>query len=461
MLLPPTRLFAQSASEMLIITSRGTVQVGAGSTLSAADSAILGRVGTAIAAKAGTRAAATESLNLFAGRFLGLALRASPIALALAAGLGGAYYLFTGENPLDGLLDLTVGNSAVELRYAVTCEGYTASTGKVSTGDARLGPYNNTASTGGCSPRTRMVVELDTSTNPNQSAMTADGWASEGSYPYRPDPAVNKLSYKFYYTKAIPPGGIIRYPPGADLKNMLTAEQKAKVIGEGALNAISAGAWKDAQGWADGGFTGGGGGSTGGGGATGSWEPYDGAAVLNGNTTVRGGVKGSTPPRATPTVGDLVEPRPSNTTPPKFTYPADPIFPDDAGYNPSAGGGVGNPPATGSGSGGTGSGGTGSGSTGPDCYPGQVQCPSKIDWGTPPGADTDDGVGAVEPMDWFPTPFQAPTIPASCTGFSANFGNLGVVNLDPCPGLDQVLPLIRPVVILGGTVAAGRTLLDL
>lgn len=458
--LPPTRLWAQTGAETLIITSRGSVMVRAGSALSAADSAILGRVGTAIAAKATTRAAATETMNLFAGRLLSLTLRASPIALALAAGLGGAYYMFTGENPLDGLLDLTVGNSAVELRYQAACGNMQVSTGRVSTGDiAPLGPFNS-STTGGCTPRARMMVELDTSSNPNGSSLTADGWVSEGTYSYRPDPAVNKLSYRFYYTKPLSTaGGVIRYPKGANLKDMLTASQKAQLITEGALNAVSAGAWKEAQGWADGGFTGGGGGEFGGGGATGTWGvEYDKDAIMGGNTTVRGGVKGSTSPRPNPTWEEMTTPRGPVSNPPKFEFPSDPIFPDDPGYNSDGGGGVNNPPPTGGG--GSTNPGTG-GSTGPDCYPGQVQCPTKVDWGSPPSKETDDGVGEISPMEWFPSPFTPPTIPVNCQGFGANFRGLGAVSIDPCPNLDKLFPVIKPIVVIGGTIEAGRTLLDI
>jgi hypothetical protein len=464
-LLPPSRLWAQTASARMSLTSAGTVMFsGTQSTLS--ERMALSRVATGLAATAPTRAAATTSFNLIARRAALFGLGTSPLGLALSAGIGGAYALLTGGNPLDGLLDLSVGNSAVELRYAAGC----ADLPKRSAGASMekgyyLGILNDVTDSS-----TSCVIKIRTKVSSTKASMPTeyvnDGWTGVASKNWYDGPNGSYTHSDWWIEKTLPnTGGSYRLPAGADLAATLTLGQKLKIISNPALNAMGFGVFQDAKVWQAGGFVGGGGGSGGGGGATGYWGDDVGPAIMS-NKPVQGGVTGSdTWFPSNPTLGDATTIRPgsggavSDWT--QYEYPDKPMFPDDQGFNPNATPPSGDPGTPNPGTTNPGTTNPGTGSSGPDCYPGQTNCPAKIDWGTPPAKGTDDGIAGVTPMDWFPTPFTAPSIPVSCTGWEADIAHLGHVALNPCPNLDLITPVLRPMIIVGGTVAAGRTLLDI
>lgn len=86
--------------------------------------------------------------------------------------------------------------------------------------------------------------------------------------------------------------------------------------------------------------------------------------------------------------------------------------------------------------------------------------PTTIDWGSPPA---DEPLNPPTPMSWFPSWFTAPDLPGSCSGvpydFRPSLNVSGMIN--PCPAIDGIRPIIRPVSILGWTSYALRTMLDL
>lgn len=461
-LLPPTRLSAQTAASMGVAVD-GTL-IFTGPNTSAAQRAALGRVATGIARAAPSRAMATATFRAAASRFLAGAAVRTPMGMAALAGVGGAYYLFTGKNALDGLLDLTKAYAPLEFRYPADCAGMPKrSSGAANDWGYALGVFNDVADTSTyCTPKIRYKT-FHATKNPPPPAVPA-GWTQDRAAAKFNDKQELE-GYTIWYSKnLLGSGGMYNLPADADLAATLTTAQKAKVISEGALGAIAAGIWKDYQGWADGGFTGGGGGSFGGGGATGTWGDEV-AGNIMGNKPVKGGVTGGIAKPDRPTMGDVATPfQPSSPTP-DWTYPSRPMFPDDAGYNGTAPDPQ--PIDTDGGNGGV------PGTTEPTptetstpsqpytCPPGNSDCPAVIDWGAPPSAETDGGVGSVSPMDWFPSPFQAPQINATCSGWEATIAHMGRVSINPCPQLDSALPVIRPVVIVAGTVMAGRTLLDM
>lgn len=460
MLLPPSRLFAQGMGGQMGVTSAGTMVFSGGNSI--AQRQALSRVATGLAATAPTRASATTTFNLIARRAVMFGTPTSPMGAALAAGIGGAYALFQGNNPLDGLLDLSVGNSAIELRYAAACKDFQGRTDASQESSYSLGIYNDVAAgSTSCNPRFRTWVYRAGSSFSLPPAYANDGWRGDASIAQYDDKR-NIIGYRILASKALSAnGGTVRVPPGAELKNALTATQKVGIISNAALNALGFGMYGDAKIWQGGGFTGGGGGSFGGGGATGYWGDDVGQAIMA-NKPVRGGVVGNdTWFNGNPTFQD------ADTNPPgtggdasswsPVTYPDKPMFPDDPGYNGSPSNPGSGDPSVPSNPGTTN---PGTSNPGPDCYPGQVNCPAKVDWGSPPAADTDSGIPGVTPMDWFPAPFVAPAPATSCTPFSGTLAWVGNVVLDPCPTLATAFPVIKPFVLIGGTIAAGRTLLD-
>src|SRR3546814_17327572 len=69
------------------------------------------------------RGAATVAFRGAAARFMaGMAMR-TPIGIAGLAAVGGTYYLVTGENPLDALLEFVTDGARVKVPYDAGCAG--------------------------------------------------------------------------------------------------------------------------------------------------------------------------------------------------------------------------------------------------------------------------------------------------------------------------------------------------
>jgi uncharacterized membrane protein YgcG len=451
--LAPRTAFAQTTTP-LGLSSTGHIIVDSAS-MTGAQRAAFGSIATAVARAAPSRAAATATINAVASRMMFLAPSAGLGLLAFvgaAAVAGTAYYLYTGNNPIDGLLDLaTPGSPMLEFKYSGGCDGVPKrSAGSALEAGIMVGIFNDVPDNS-----TTCVLRHTYRQSVGQPATSSSCPLAPQVTGYSKIREVGKYnasgkcsSIDVWYSKLLDSaGGSVKVPANADLKNSLSTAQKLKVLSESTVNFMGVGGWEDYQGWADGGFTGGGGGDFGGGGASGTWGDNVPAEIKTG-ASVRGGVSG-TGSKPSPTMEDAIA-NPTPYRPPTFSYPSQPMFPDDPGFNPTA-------PSPG------GSGGSSGGSTGPSCYPGQPDCPVKVEWG---GAPTDTayegGLGSVNPMKWFPSPFTPPTVSTTCNGVGATFPlGIGYVGINPCPVLSGMFPIVRPVVILGATIQAGRVILDI
>lgn len=98
-------------------------------------------------------------------------------------------------------------------------------------------------------------------------------------------------------------------------------------------------------------------------------------------------------------------------------------------------------------------------STGSDqCLPGSADCPAVVDWGSPPVIEE---IPTVTPMSWFPNLFTPPQLQGACSGWTIPITAGLPVTLDPCPLMADVIPVVRPVIGVSATIAAGKILLDI
>lgn len=455
------RVYATGTATVLSVTKSGYVllpETVNGVPLTRIQRAVLGRVGTSIARTAPTRAAANATLSAVVRTAMTGSMRFGVYGLAAAAAIGGVYYLATGQNPLDPLLNLALGDSTTNgLTLSVPC-------------DCTAMPLN-----GGSYPDTIVMGWFKTANTCNSLVgyrVATIGSTSTGSDPAngRPDsswtPAyaqnLGNGQWRHFFTKT----GIstancstdkINLSGLTDIDRTLSTTDKAKLLAQNALDALGISLWtgvgKGAS-WTGGGFTGGGGGSFGGGGASGSgWTDPAPAATKAKNTALTGQViepltkKGTADDAPTPTVKEAYDPWTPTADPGLVEYPPDVPFADDPPPTPTPTP-TSSPTPTPTGT--------------PTPTPTGAATPLAVDWGPAP---TTPDPAAPEAMSWTPTPFTAPSAPGACGGLPYNFssvlgpGTQGVIN--PCPVLDAARPVVRPVAIAGWTFFAFTKLLDL
>lgn len=346
-----TKLRAQTTGTGMGLTSAGRIVVPATSGFSQAEVGGLSKVATAMAQVAPNRAQATAAFNDYVSK--AWANVTAPIASAASSVAAATYYLFDGAQ--DALLRAASGAASLEFTYTAGCSGMpgpAASGTLVAPDEVQTGVYNSGGSTS-CKPV--QVIKFSYAGGKGQPAGTSCAIPTEpaisgGGYSLKASASrptsTTCQSLDVWYLKSLSAnGGYVDYPPTSKLSSELTAAQKARVISEAALNAITFGAFSSylssgetAGTWGGGGFTGGGGGSAGGGGASGNWGETVGSAITGGGG-VRGGVTGTTNLPGLPTLGDASTAptrNPTTTTPPTYSYPSDPMFPDDPGYNGGA-----------------------------------------------------------------------------------------------------------------------------
>jgi hypothetical protein len=67
----------------------------------------------------------------------------------------------------------------------------------------------------------------------------------------------------------------------------------------------------------------------------------------------------------------------------------------------------------------------------------------------------------IMPVDWWPSPFTAPTLNATCVNPGGSLASLGQVTIPLCDMVDLMAPVLRPVVAGVSLVAAGKVILDI
>lgn len=66
----------------------------------------------------------------------------------------------------------------------------------------------------------------------------------------------------------------------------------------------------------------------------------------------------------------------------------------------------------------------------------------------------------ITPVDWWPSPFTAPTLSATCVDPTGSLASLGSVTIPLCSTVDLMAPVLRPLVAGAALVGAGKILLD-
>lgn len=66
----------------------------------------------------------------------------------------------------------------------------------------------------------------------------------------------------------------------------------------------------------------------------------------------------------------------------------------------------------------------------------------------------------ITPVDWWPNPFTAPTLDATCVNPSSSLASLGSVTIPLCDMVDLMAPVLRPLVAGVALVGAGKIILD-
>lgn len=66
----------------------------------------------------------------------------------------------------------------------------------------------------------------------------------------------------------------------------------------------------------------------------------------------------------------------------------------------------------------------------------------------------------ITPVDWWPNPFTAPTLNASCVNPSSSLASLGNVTIPLCDMVDLMAPVLRPLVAGVALVGAGKIIMD-
>ncbi|MES2175066.1 MAG: hypothetical protein V4523_14120 [Pseudomonadota bacterium] len=162
------------------------------------------------------------------------------------------------------------------------------------------------------------------------------------------------------------------------------------------------------------------------------WSNTNAALATEALPTIKPGA--ATVPDLSPgTIADLTVPRPQiipSGQVVEFTFPESVQFPDD---NPSTGPG-----------------------TDPETNPGTGTV--TVDWGTPPA---NEAIPSVTPMSWFPSLFTPPQLQGTCSGWTIPVTQGLPVTLDPCPLMADMIPVVRPVIGVSATIAAGKILLDI
>ncbi|MCG2841919.1 hypothetical protein L6Q21_13095 [Sandaracinobacter sp. RS1-74] len=78
------------------------------------------------------------------------------------------------------------------------------------------------------------------------------------------------------------------------------------------------------------------------------------------------------------------------------------------------------------------------------------------DWSVPALPDFPQ----VNPLDWWPDPFTAPTLNATCVDFAIPLGEFGIAQLPVCSMIDIAAPIIGPVVATSAIITASHVILD-
>jgi hypothetical protein len=66
----------------------------------------------------------------------------------------------------------------------------------------------------------------------------------------------------------------------------------------------------------------------------------------------------------------------------------------------------------------------------------------------------------ITPVDWWPNPFTAPTLDATCVNPGSSLASLGNVTIPLCDMVDLMAPVLRPLVAGVALVGAGKIILD-
>lgn len=75
-------------------------------------------------------------------------------------------------------------------------------------------------------------------------------------------------------------------------------------------------------------------------------------------------------------------------------------------------------------------------------------------------APADPDWPSITPVDWWPNPFTAPTLDATCVNPSSSLASLGNVTIPICDMVDLMAPVLRPLVSGVALVGAGKIIMD-
>ncbi len=444
----PFRVRAQGTATVLGLSQSGIPiipETVGGVTLTRSQVSTLNRVALQIAKNAPSRAAANGTLSAVVRSVVSYAPRAGIYGIAAAAAIGGAYYLFTGNSPLDPLMNLTFGESGMYVKYPCACGDVPLQSGSYPD-SVTMGYYKQSTCTNTVYYRIAVVTNSSTTSSGRPDANWSWGHTQN----------LGGGQYRHFYTRSIVmepqtcASQSLHLPGNTDWGKTLSETDKLKALSGAALDALGLSAWS----WTADPALGGGGGF-GGGGAGGSWvdppqalkdqvtqAPLNDAAIVSPLPYT-----GTDPDPTPPTVGQMLDTWPTQGDPGPVEYPSSVKFPEDDGYVAPGDGGTEEPPTEGEG----------------DDWTSWL--PSAPNFGLPGLPD----LGFPEMVDWSPSALTGPSFATSCVNpavaFTFDVGAYGSypINL-ALPACEYLMPLgtyIKPAVIAGASIVAAKKVLDL
>lgn len=438
----PIRLNAQalpawSATPTITNSGRMIVQSvrlnGSTTALSIGDRVILSRAATQVAARATTRAVANRTMGLIATRLLGAAATVGPWGLA-AAGLGvaayGAYRFFTADDEA-GLGNGTqyevqyspTGDATIRTSVSNNCGGLPSNSGGQYPNNVIIGAYNGSS---GCTPGVRMKKVFRSNSTQRAGIATAPaGWNTAFTYDAGLVEQPDIHEWWVFYTRSLAGSQSAGWTPEtfplaipATVPAALPADVRVKAPSPTSIADLANGIWQQSVPQNDTEAL--------------PWSNTNAALATEILPTIKPGAE-TVPDLSPGTIADLSVPRPQiipNGQVVEFTFPESVEFPDD---NPST-----DP------------------DTDPETDPGTGTV--TVDWGPPPATEE---IPSVSPMSWFPSLFAPPQLQGTCSGWTIPVTQGLPVTLDPCPLMAEMIPVVRPVIGVSATIAAGKILLDI